>query len=153
MFRKKKTDPPTAGTFRTAIERSGSAACDTIQLTVDTIKKMDVPWAQKCDLLRSDISKIPHHLLGDHTQCDIGNNFGCKVNNRGLQEVNYVPEMQQKNWLNDYESCFNRGLRNVESLLNGLTTNLSESFNAHVARKCVSKRVEMTLGTQYDARV
>ena len=60
--------------------------------------------------------------------------------------------MVAKKLFYEYEECFDRALINVESLLRGLTTNRSESFNAQISKVVGGKRIDYTLKSQYKSQ-
>ncbi|KAL7305469.1 hypothetical protein TKK_0002207 [Trichogramma kaykai] len=119
--------------IRDVIKNSGESAVAAIHQAILSIKTAEnLSWFKKIRALQINIRTLPYHIFGGHSQCS--SSSGCKIPKKS--EVNYVPEMVEKNLFDDVIRSFCRAESNVESLLHDQTTSACESFNALIV-KCI----------------
>ena len=136
--------------LRTKIENSAPKFINLIQNCVTEISEEDISFERKCKELRDNIKKLPHYVFGDHTFCGT-NKYGCDRQKNGREE-NFVPVLEEANLFLGIEESLNRVMRNTKSLLHKVTTNMTESFNAHIAASIGAKRIHFAKKHSYKSR-
>ncbi|XP_046686669.1 uncharacterized protein LOC124372331 [Homalodisca vitripennis] len=106
------------------------------QLIHDTLKQ-----------LKTDIMNGPNHVFGDHSKCQP---YFCKRSKNG--EENYVELLKSYGVWQDIMAA-NTFLANFTySLLQCITSNIAESYNAKVCKLVGGKRVNLVQRNSYTAR-
>lgn len=112
-------------------------------------KNQTEPMMEKIEGLANDLSNIPNHIFGDHTNC--ADYFSGKCNK---DEENLMIELQfEKSLMSDKVHDLFKSLANkADSLVHDVDSNYPEQFHSLVAKFVGGKRLNLVLGKSYETR-
>ena len=112
-------------------------------------RNQDISNIDKMELLKEDILNVPSHIFGEHKRCAEIGYFQCSPK---ANEKNLIPEMKECGLYGDIETCLQRLLLNISSLLLNMNNNLAEHYNSLVSKFVGGKRINYSLRGSYQTR-
>lgn len=110
--------------------------------------KQNIPFSDKMENIKNDITNGPYHIFGDHSKCA---SYFCNDEIKKRSE-NLVPELKVNGVFQKVEDLAHRLSFHAYSFVHNETNNLVESFNARVAKFVGGKRVNFSQRRSYAGR-
>ncbi|KAJ8726738.1 hypothetical protein PYW08_015135 [Mythimna loreyi] len=110
--------------------------------------KQNIPFSEKMENIKNDITNGPYHIFGDHSKCA---SYFCSDEIKKRSE-NLVPELKLNGVFQKIEDLAYRLSFHAYSFVHNETNNLVESFNARVAKFVGGKRVNFSQRQSYGGR-
>lgn len=109
----------------------------------------DIEIERQIKNLQEDLANIPSHVFGEHLRCNRVDYIECTPS---ATEINYVTLMKECGVYDDILRLFHRLMHNASSLLRNMSTNDAEHYNSVLCKFIGGKRVNFSLGRQYESR-
>lgn len=106
---------------------------------------------QKIEELRKDILNCPSHVFGEHKVCSERGYKFCKAAERPT-EKNLVPELEDSGLYGKINVLIRDISAHSRSLIENVTSNPAEHYNAAIAKFIGGKRVNFARGRSYKGR-
>lgn len=121
---------------------------DEVAILAARRRATEEPLHVQADKLKKDISNLPYHIFGDHSQCE-----NCSTDLVAEVTKNYVPLMRKLGIHQKIEFCLKDLKRHSDSLILNVTSNLAESVNANICKTVAGKRPFFCAGGSNNGRV
>ena len=110
--------------------------------------KENIPFSDKMENIKNDITNGPYHIFEDHSKCA---SYFCNDEIKKRTE-NLVPELKANGMFQKVEGLALRLPFHAYSFVHNETNNMVESFNARVAKFVGGKRVNFSQRRSYAGR-